>query len=86
MLVSFHYISQRPLSSPYTEYQSLLKSVTALEMLGFSKIAFNTLTGAVTAWLPAFLSFYNARRPHAALGDKPPASRLGGNNLLQTDS
>ena len=43
----FPYISQRPLSSPYTEYQSLLKSVTALEILGFSKIAFNTLTGAV---------------------------------------
>lgn len=43
------YISQRPLSSPYTEYQSLLKSVTALEILGFSKIAFNTLTGAVIA-------------------------------------
>ena len=48
-LVSFYYISQRPLSSPYTEYQSLLKSVTALEILGFSKMAFNTLTGAVTA-------------------------------------
>ena len=39
-----------------------------------------------TAWLPAFLSFYNARRPHSALGYKPPASRLGGNNLLQLDS
>ena len=49
VLVSFHYISQRPLSSPYTEYQSLLKSVTALEILGFSKIAFKTLTGAVIA-------------------------------------
>jgi transposase InsO family protein len=36
-----------------------------------------------TAWLPAFLSFYNTRRPHSALGYKPPASRLGGNNLLQ---
>jgi transposase InsO family protein len=36
-----------------------------------------------TAWLPAFLSYYNARRPHSALGYKPPASRLGGNNLLQ---
>jgi transposase InsO family protein len=39
-----------------------------------------------TAWLPAFLSYYNARRPHSALGYKPPASRLGGNNLLQLDS
>lgn len=39
-----------------------------------------------TAWLPAFLSYYNARRPHSALGHKPPASRLGGNNLLQLDS
>lgn len=39
-----------------------------------------------TMWLPAFLSYYNARRPHSALGYKPPASRLGGNNLLQLDS
>ena len=39
-----------------------------------------------TAWLPAFLSYYNARRPHSALGYKPPASRLGGNNLLQLNS
>jgi len=29
-----------------------------------------------TAWLPAFLSYYNARRPHSALGYRPPASRL----------
>jgi transposase InsO family protein len=36
-------------------------------------------------WLPAFLSYYNARRPHSALGYKPPASRLAGNNLLQLD-
>ena len=39
-----------------------------------------------TAWLPAFLSYYNTRRPHSALGYKPPASRLGGNNLLQLDT
>jgi transposase InsO family protein len=39
-----------------------------------------------TAWLPAFLSYYNARRPHSALGHKPPASRLGGNNLLQLNT
>ncbi len=39
-----------------------------------------------TAWLPAFLSYYNARRPHSALGYKPPASRLGGNNLLQLNT
>ena len=39
-----------------------------------------------TAWLPAFLSYYNARRPHSALGYRPPASRLGGNNLLQLNS
>jgi transposase InsO family protein len=38
------------------------------------------------AWLPAFLAYYNARRPHSALGHKPPASRLGGNNLLQLNS
>jgi transposase InsO family protein len=41
---------------------------------------------AGTAWLPAFLNYYNARRPHSALAYKPPASRLGGNNLLQLNS
>lgn len=35
------------------------------------------------SWLPAFLAYYNSRRPHSALGYKHPASRLGGNNLLQ---
>lgn len=39
-----------------------------------------------TAWLPAFLAYYNARRPHSALGYKPPASRLAGSNLLQLNS
>jgi len=39
-----------------------------------------------TAWLPAFLAYYNARRPHSALRYKPPASRLGGNNLLQLNT
>lgn len=39
-----------------------------------------------TAWLPAFLAYYNSRRPHSALDYKPPASRLGGNNLLQLNS
>jgi len=39
-----------------------------------------------TAWLPAFLAYYNARRPHSALGYQPPASRLGGNNLLQLNT
>ena len=39
-----------------------------------------------TAWLPAFLAYYNARRPHSALGYKPPASRLSGNNLLQLNT
>jgi transposase InsO family protein len=39
-----------------------------------------------TAWLPAFLSYYNARRPHSALGHRPPASRLGGKNLLQLNT
>lgn len=39
-----------------------------------------------TAWLPSFLAYYNARRPHSALDYKPPASRLGGNNLLQLNT
>jgi transposase InsO family protein len=34
--------------------------------------------GALDRWL----DFYNYRRPHGALGRHPPASRLGGNNLL----
>lgn len=34
-----------------------------------------------TAWLPAFLDYYNHRRAHSALGFRPPGSRLGGNNL-----
>lgn len=36
-----------------------------------------------TAWLPAFMHDYNTRRPHSALGNKPPASRLDGNSVLQ---
>ncbi len=39
-----------------------------------------------TAWLPAFLRYYNTRRPHSALGNKPPASRLCGNSVLQLDT
>ena len=39
-----------------------------------------------SAWLPAFLAYDNARRPHSALGYKPPASRLGGKNLLQINT
>jgi transposase InsO family protein len=39
-----------------------------------------------TSWLPSFLAYYNARRPHSALGYKPPASRLGQANLLQLNS
>ena len=39
-----------------------------------------------TAWLPAFLRYYNTRRPHSALGNKPPASRLCGNNVLQLNN
>ena len=38
-----------------------------------------------TAWLPSFLSYYNARRPHSVLGYKHSASPLGENNLLQLD-
>ncbi len=39
-----------------------------------------------TARLPAFLSYYNTRRPHSALDYRPPASRLSANNLLQLNS
>ena len=39
-----------------------------------------------TSWLPAFLDYYNNRRAHSALGYRPPASRLDGNNLLTINS
>ena len=39
-----------------------------------------------TAWLPVFLDYYNTRRAHSALGHRPPASRLGRNNLLTINS
>jgi transposase InsO family protein len=39
-----------------------------------------------TSWLPAFLDYYNNRRAHSALAYRPPASRLGGNNLLTINS
>ena len=35
-----------------------------------------------TAALPAWIDFYNRRRPHGAAGHKPPITRLNGNNLL----
>lgn len=38
------------------------------------------------AALPAWLDFYNRRRPHGALNHKPPATRLSGNNLLRSYS
>jgi transposase InsO family protein len=39
-----------------------------------------------TSWLPVFLNYYNNRRAHSALGYRPPASRLDGNNLLTINS
>jgi len=39
-----------------------------------------------TAWLPAFLHYYNCHRPHSSLGDKPPVSRLFRNNVLKFDT
>jgi len=39
-----------------------------------------------TTWLPAFPSYYSAGKPHSALGYRPIASRLEGNNLLQLNT
>lgn len=39
-----------------------------------------------TAWLSAFLAYYNARRPHSALGYRLPASRLLGENVLKLNN
>jgi transposase InsO family protein len=52
---------------------------TCLREWAYGRIWANS--GERTAWLPAFLRYYNAQRPHSALGYKPPASRLGGYNL-----
>ena len=41
-------------------------------------------SGERSAELAAWLSFYNHRRPHGALGRHPPISRIGGNNLLRS--
>jgi transposase InsO family protein len=39
-----------------------------------------------TAAMPAWLCNYNSKRPHSALGGKPPISRLTKDNLLGNDS
>ena len=57
---------------------------TCLREWAYGRVWANSLERS--NWLPAFLSYYNARRPHSALGYKPPASRLGGNNLLQLNN
>lgn len=57
---------------------------TCLREWAYGRVWANSLERS--NWLPAFLSYYNARRPHSALGYKPPASRLGGNNLLQLNT
>lgn len=57
---------------------------TCLREWAYGRVWANSLERS--NWLPAFLSYYNARRPHSALGYKPPASRLGGNNLLKLNS
>ncbi len=56
---------------------------TCLREWAYGRVWANSLER--TSWLPAFLSYYNSRRAHSALGYKPPASRLGGINLLQLD-
>jgi transposase InsO family protein len=37
-------------------------------------------------WLTPYLHFYNYHRAHSSLGDNPPISRLGRNNVLRRNS
>jgi transposase InsO family protein len=53
---------------------------TCLREWAYGRLWANSLER--TQWLPAFLDYYNNRRAHSALGYRPPAYRLGGNNLL----
>jgi transposase InsO family protein len=46
--------------------------------------SFNTSADRAAA-MPTWLCDYNSRRPHSALGGKPPISRLARNNLLGND-
>jgi transposase InsO family protein len=57
---------------------------TCLREWAYGRVWANS--GERTAWLPAFLTYYNARRPHSALGHSPPASRLGGYNLSKLNT
>jgi transposase InsO family protein len=57
---------------------------TCLREWAYGRIWANS--GERTAWLPAFLRYYNAQRPHSALGYKPPASRLGRYNLSKLNT
>ena len=57
---------------------------TCLREWAYGRIWQNS--GERCAWLPAFLEYYNTRRPHSALGYHPPLSRIVGNNLLKLNT
>ena len=57
---------------------------TCLREWAYGRLWHNSLER--TSWLPVFLDYYNNRRDHSALGYRPPASRLRGNNLLTINS
>ena len=65
--------------SPQTNGKAERFIQTCLREWAYGRVWLNSTQR--TAWLPAFLDYYNYRRAHSALGFRPPVSRLDGNNL-----
>ena len=70
--------------SPQTNGKAERFIQTCLREWAYGRVWLNSTQR--TAWLPAFLDYYNYRRAHSALGFRPPVSRLDGNNLSTVNS
>jgi transposase InsO family protein len=71
-------------STPRTNGKAERFIHTSLRACAYAN-AFHSSTQRARA-MPAWLCAYNTSRPHAALGGKPPFSRLTRNNLHSSDS